>query len=772
MATEGRKPSSPLRDALRLFFRNKPAVLAAIAILALAVVAVTGELFTGKKPSPEEIAIIEENQYVGDKVEIKRNPRAFSDPLETVLDEKLLPPFSRGGETGHFYLLGTDHLGRNVVSRLWAGSTISLTIGFLAVGIMALLGISLGGIAGFWGRERIQLPFFAMLLFTLGGAIAYGAEFEGLAVLFVVLAALAFLFQLAIAAIGRRFRALIVFGTALFIFLAINGYNYYIEHTDPNGRAMQQARTIQGLARETLLATRDFGVAVKDIDDNVEGARSQSWRIGRQAEIEILYSRLELEEARYNLIDHESRIELLERTIAERKIRAEHMDRIDRPVRAETERKLLQAEETTLKDLQGKSEAFKEALEIAEKKAAVQESRLALARHESAIAKAEEGGSNTSQLTDDLPKHQWPVLVALRELKLKQAEVAVAARKREITALEEAITELESKPETKPAALEARRAKLTDLRGESLTRLEKAVTEAEAATEKARKSEGGLDNDQTVELGKLTLQKSSELLDRRAIMRQDFLDKYRAEADNRFSKDLIGAKLLSSHWRYPVYRVTRHFITATILWLGLIVSILLVAGNAQGAIQDIKGPLQKIFLPTMTVDDLVMRFTEIMITIPTLFLILAVLALFERDVYIVMAVIGLTGWMGMTRFVRAEILSLREQDFIQAARALGVSDFRIMWRHLVPNAISPVLVAATIGVAGAVLAESTLSFLGIGAAADQPTWGQILNDGRAYMTDAWWLMVIPGFAILITVLSFNLLGEGLREAFNPKLRGR
>ncbi|MCA8945857.1 MAG: ABC transporter permease, partial [Planctomycetes bacterium] len=115
---------------------------------------------------------------------------------------------------------------------------------------------------------------------------------------------------------------------------------------------------------------------------------------------------------------------------------------------------------------------------------------------------------------------------------------------------------------------------------------------------------------------------------------------------------------------------------------------------------------------------------------------------------------------------------LREQDFIQAARSLGVSDFRIIWRHLVPNAISPVLVSATLGVATAVLAESTLSFLGIGAGPDQPTWGQILSNGRAYITDAAWLTWIPGIAILITVLSFNLLGEGLREAFNPKLRGR
>ncbi len=143
-----------------------------------------------------------------------------------------------------------------------------------------------------------------------------------------------------------------------------------------------------------------------------------------------------------------------------------------------------------------------------------------------------------------------------------------------------------------------------------------------------------------------------------------------------------------------------------------------------------------------------------------------------QQLVVLVVIIGLTSWMGTTRFVRAEILSLREQDFIQAARSLGVSDFRIIWRHLVPNAISPVLVSATLGVAGAVLAESTLSFLGIGAGPTQATWGKILSEGREYINDAPWLSWIPGIAILITVLSFNLLGEGLREAFNPKLRGR
>jgi ABC-type dipeptide/oligopeptide/nickel transport system permease subunit len=265
-----------------------------------------------------------------------------------------------------------------------------------------------------------------------------------------------------------------------------------------------------------------------------------------------------------------------------------------------------------------------------------------------------------------------------------------------------------------------------------------------------------------------------KLLNRRAQLRALYVKKYEADAGVRFDGPggILESKMLDGSYRYGIFRITRHFITITILIVMLVVVSLFTAAAAQGAAEDVKGPLSKPFISTITVDDLVMRFTEIMLTIPTIYLILAVLALFQRDVYIVMAVIGLTSWMGTTRFVRAEILSLREQDFIQAARALGVSDYRIVWRHLVPNAISPVLVSATLMVATAVLAESTLSFLGIGAGPDQPTWGQILSNGRAYITDASWLTWIPGVAILITVLSFNLLGEGLREAFNPKLRGR
>lgn len=173
-----------------------------------------------------------------------------------------------------------------------------------------------------------------------------------------------------------------------------------------------------------------------------------------------------------------------------------------------------------------------------------------------------------------------------------------------------------------------------------------------------------------------------------------------------------------------------------------------------------------------SIDTLIMRFVDIMLCFPSFFLILTVVALLPASIYNIMIVIGLTSWMGTARFVRAEFLSLREQDFVTAARALGVNDRRIIFRHMIPNAIAPVLVSATIGIAGAILTEAGLSFLGFGVPPPHATWGNILSDGKRFIFDAPWLTFIPGFAILIVVLSFNLFGEGLRDILNPKLRER
>jgi peptide/nickel transport system permease protein len=174
----------------------------------------------------------------------------------------------------------------------------------------------------------------------------------------------------------------------------------------------------------------------------------------------------------------------------------------------------------------------------------------------------------------------------------------------------------------------------------------------------------------------------------------------------------------------------------------------------------------------LSVDTLIMRFVDIMLCFPSFFLILTVVAILPASIYNIMIVIGLTSWMVSARLVRAEFLSLREQDFVAAARALGVGNFRIIFRHMMPNAIGPVLVSATIGIAYAILTEAGLSFLGFGVPPPHATWGNILSDGRRFIFDAPWLTFIPGVAILIVVLAFNLFGEGLRDVMNPKLRER
>ncbi|KAF0221187.1 MAG: peptide/nickel transport system permease [Geobacteraceae bacterium] len=169
------------------------------------------------------------------------------------------------------------------------------------------------------------------------------------------------------------------------------------------------------------------------------------------------------------------------------------------------------------------------------------------------------------------------------------------------------------------------------------------------------------------------------------------------------------------------------------------------------------------------IDDVFMRFVDIMLCFPTFFLILAVIAMLEPSIWYIMIIIGLTGWMGVARLVRAEVLSIRELDYVMAARALGASDLRIIFRHILPNAMSPVLVSATLGVAGAILTESALSFLGIGVQPPTPSWGNILTSGKDYIEFAWWLSLFPGLAILVTVLSYNLLGEGIRDTLDPRL---
>lgn len=169
------------------------------------------------------------------------------------------------------------------------------------------------------------------------------------------------------------------------------------------------------------------------------------------------------------------------------------------------------------------------------------------------------------------------------------------------------------------------------------------------------------------------------------------------------------------------------------------------------------------------VDELIMRFVDVMLCFPSFFLILAVIAFLEPSLVNIMVVIGLTSWMGVARLVRAETLTLRERDFVAAARMAGSGPLRILSRHILPNALAPVLVAATLGVAGAILTESALSFLGLGVQPPAPSWGNMLMEGKDLLQAAPWLSIYPGLAILVTVLGYNLLGEGLRDLFDPRL---
>jgi peptide/nickel transport system permease protein len=170
------------------------------------------------------------------------------------------------------------------------------------------------------------------------------------------------------------------------------------------------------------------------------------------------------------------------------------------------------------------------------------------------------------------------------------------------------------------------------------------------------------------------------------------------------------------------------------------------------------------------IDAVIMRFVDIMLCFPTFFLILAVIAFLEPSIWNIMVVIGLTGWMGVTRLVRADFISLRERDFVRAARSIGANDGRIIFIHILPNALASILVAATLGIAGAILTESALSFLGIGVQPPTPSWGNILTAGKDNIDIAWWLSLYPGLAILITVVGYNLLGEGIRDASDPRLK--
>lgn len=198
------------------------------------------------------------------------------------------------------------------------------------------------------------------------------------------------------------------------------------------------------------------------------------------------------------------------------------------------------------------------------------------------------------------------------------------------------------------------------------------------------------------------------------------------------------------------------------LWVGFVaVGISISIGALLGLVSGYFGGLA---------DEIVMRFVDIMLCFPSFFLILAVVAFLEPSLFNIMVVIGLTSWMGVARLVRAETLTLREREFVSAARLAGTSTWRIMTRHILPNAMAPVTISAILGIGGAILIESGLSFLGLGVQPPQASWGNMLMDGKSVIEEASWLSLFPGLAILITVLGYNLLGESLRDFLDPRLK--
>lgn len=219
-------------------------------------------------------------------------------------------------------------------------------------------------------------------------------------------------------------------------------------------------------------------------------------------------------------------------------------------------------------------------------------------------------------------------------------------------------------------------------------------------------------------------------------------------------RDAADAGILPALWELLV----------SILVMATIIAFFALIGSLLGRIPFLRKRI------TVPVDSYISRSIEILDSMPHLLLIISIAALFrEKSLYLVMAVIGLTSWTGIARLARAEFLRNRSLDYVEAARALGLKNSRIILRHALPNAMAPVFIAITFGIASAILVESSLSFLGIGVPDDAVTWGSLLEGGRHHF-DAWWIVVFPGLAIFITVTVYNLIGEGLRDALDPRLK--
>lgn len=636
---KGAPARSPLGDFLVHFFRNRTAVIGLIITLLLAGFAATGFYFTfGDSPSE----------------------RIF-DPLETQLKHQLLPPVSEytveiEQEDGSIVKdtktawLGTDELGRDVLRRLWSGSTYSMLVGFVVVGISALIGILVGGIAGFYGRGRAGLPFMitvigppiALLVFSITDLGGF-AQILGWLILAVVAAFV--LLQIYCAVRTKRALAVVLF------FLGVLGAVFTFGY--PSARMSVGAYGDLYYAAGDALSDNDAMIA--GVSNAIVAANEHDRLLGRKRTLGEEFTEISaLEEAAASLT----------------------------------------------------AELYDVSLEQSQYEASTQ------------FAKAAKAGADISD------------------------------KEREIERLtNEGVAKNQENIDKTKAAIEA---------------LKKAQTAANSAAEKA------LENYEKAESNGLeTFQPVGGVLpDKYVLLRQRAALRTQAKQFASFREQSIKTVRKDD----PVLDFVQAVWFMIVVGFLAVLAFMVLAKAAQDGAEEVNK--ERFFLPIMTIDNFVMRLIEILGTVPRLFLLLTVLAIYEKNVLTVMFVLGVTSWMGTARFVRAEILSLRERDFIQATRALGLNDFRIIVRHLVPNSLSPVLVSMTIGVATAILFESTLSFLSIGAGPEEVTWGKMLSDGRGFITSAWWLTVIPGVAIFVVVLAFNLLGEGLREAMNPKLRKR
>jgi peptide/nickel transport system permease protein len=238
------------------------------------------------------------------------------------------------------------------------------------------------------------------------------------------------------------------------------------------------------------------------------------------------------------------------------------------------------------------------------------------------------------------------------------------------------------------------------------------------------------------------------------------LDRLRDQGDMRYQppsgKHLMGTTINGEDLASRMIHASRIALTIGFIATGVALVIGVIVGGIMGYFSGI-------------VDLIGMRLVEIFASIPTIFLLIAIVAFYERNLYLIMFVIGLTSWVGYANFIRAEFLRLRQQDFVIAARACGLPLWSILFRHMLPNGIAPVLVSASFGVASAIMSESVLSFLGLGLV-EEPSWGQMLSQALQGGSFYWWVAIYPGGAIFITVFAYVLFGEAVRDAIDPHLQ--